>query len=46
MKLKIQNAKKRLKRAKTIVEKKKEVVAEISVHVDEIRKEKKEKKLK
>jgi hypothetical protein len=29
--LKIQNAKKRLKEAKTIVEKKKEVVAEISV---------------
>jgi hypothetical protein len=37
--LKIQNAKKRLKEAKAIVEKKKEV-AEISVHVDEIRKEK------
>jgi DNA mismatch repair protein MutS2 len=37
--LKIQNAKKRLE-AKAIVEKKKEVVAEISVHVDEIRKEK------
>jgi DNA mismatch repair protein MutS2 len=34
------------KEAKAIVEKKKEVVAEISVHVDEIRKEKKEKKLK
>jgi DNA mismatch repair protein MutS2 len=30
------------KEAKAIVEKKKEVVAEISVHVDEIRKEKKE----
>jgi DNA mismatch repair protein MutS2 len=45
LKLKIQNAKKRLKEAKAIVEKKKEV-AEISVHVDEIRKEKKEKKLK
>jgi DNA mismatch repair protein MutS2 len=41
--LKIQNKKKRLKEAKAIVEKKKEVVAEISVHVDEIRKEKKEK---
>jgi DNA mismatch repair protein MutS2 len=40
LKLKIQNAKKRPKEAKAIVEKKKEVVAEISVHVDEIRKEK------
>jgi hypothetical protein len=36
--LKIQNAKKRLPK-RLIVEKKKEVVAEISVHVDEIRKE-------
>jgi DNA mismatch repair protein MutS2 len=39
--LKIQNAKKAT--PKEAVEKKKEVVAEISAHVDEIRKEKKEK---
>jgi DNA mismatch repair protein MutS2 len=47
--IEIENSKRKkatLKRAKAIVEKKKEVVAEISVHVDEIRKEKKEKKLK
>jgi DNA mismatch repair protein MutS2 len=35
LKLKIQNAKATPKEAKAIVEKKKEVVAEISVHVDE-----------
>jgi DNA mismatch repair protein MutS2 len=47
--IEIENSKRKKatpKEAKAIVEKKKEVVAEISVHVDEIRKEKKEKKLK
>ena len=34
------------KEAKAIVEKKKEIIEEITVHVEEIRKEKKEKKLK
>ncbi|PKH68369.1 DNA mismatch repair protein MutS [Flavobacterium sp. ALD4] len=47
--IEIENSKRKKatpKEAKAIVEKKKEVVAEINVHVDEIRKEKKEKKLK
>ncbi|WP_016990162.1 endonuclease MutS2 [Flavobacterium sp. ACAM 123] len=47
--IEIENSKRKKatpKEAKAIVEKKKEVVAEITVHVDEIRKEKKEKKLK
>jgi DNA mismatch repair protein MutS2 len=41
--IEIENSKRKSdsKEAKAIVEKKKEVVAEISVHVDEIRKEKK-----
>ncbi|GAA6771411.1 hypothetical protein AAGS39_21580 [Flavobacterium sp. CGRL2] len=47
MKLKIQNEKKATpKETKAKVEKQKEIIAEVQVKVEEIRKEKKEKKLK